>query len=226
MAILSWSNWLSTPDTSKSDAPRVSRAAQTTGPAADLSPPPEHVLSDIPKDGIPLADATVHGWLIPAHDPTPPNPCDRASLGPDAAILLMGTNAIASNGYGTFIPLEIKQCEAIVMDRTPEGVLFGMQLIDADDNRVVTIRNNEIEALNGENYHARQSQDRASIKIENKYNVELFYARFINKNVIRVRGLFGCDPHATVAIEDNQPIGGIFLSNNCFANSRVGMHIN
>ena len=138
----------------------------------------------------------------------------------------MGTNAIAANTYGKFVPLEIKQCEAIVMERTPEGVLFNTQLVDADDNRVVTIRNNEIDALNGENYRAHQSQDRASITVTNKKDTELFYARFINKNTIRVRGLFGCDPRATVIIEDNQSIGRLFLNNSCFANSRVGMRLN
>ena len=66
MGILSWSVWLSTPESSKSAAPTVSATAQTTNPVATPSPLAKHGPADIPLAGIPLADSTVHGWLVPA----------------------------------------------------------------------------------------------------------------------------------------------------------------
>ena len=122
-------------------------------------------------DEIPLGDRVVHGQLAPADEATPPNPCSGMPDSSNATILLMGNKAVGNTGFGTFIPLEIRGCPAIEMTRTPQGVLFSARLVDRDNNRVVTIIDNKIDALNGENYKARQSQDFSSFYVKNQSSI-------------------------------------------------------
>lgn len=165
----------------------------------------------------------------PAGDPTPPNGCDQLPPGlprPDFRVL-MGDTAIGTGGFGKFTALRIRNCDAVSMERTPNGISFDAQLIDSDDNKVVQISHNEIKALNGETYIARQSRDRATIMIATKGGTVLFYARFINKTTVRIRGLFGCGTGKTVLVKDDGRFPGVHMSNSCFETAgRVGIQIN
>lgn len=111
------------------------------------------------------------------------------------------------------------------METTRGGVLFSARLIDSDDNKVVTIKNNEIDVLNGETYVARQSSDKATISVKNKKGTELFYTRFINSHTIILRGFFGCDPETTVHIADGEAIPGFMFHDNCFQDANGGVEI-
>jgi hypothetical protein len=105
---------------------------------------------------IPLADQPVHGQLKPANDPTPPNGCGPQP--PDVFKVLIGDNAIGMSGYGKFTALQIGSCEAVSMERTPDGVYLNAQLVDTDENKVVQILRNKIDALNGGNLHCSTIQ--------------------------------------------------------------------
>jgi hypothetical protein len=176
---------------------------------------------------IPFADEEVQGELKPANDPTPPNGCDALPfpIPPDTIKILIGDNPAAMSGLGKTTALEIRSCEAASIERTPDGVFFNANLVDSDGNQVVRILRNKVDALNGETYTTRQSRDQGSLTVTNKIGNVLFYARYLNKETVRIRGFFGCGGHPPVKVADNQPIPGVLMSGGCSLNSRVLIHI-
>ena len=164
---------------------------------------------------IPVAGEAVYGELRPANDATPPNGCDGKPFAVNSVKVLIGDNAIGTPAFGEYSILGIGTCKAISFKLTTDGVLFNAQLYDRDDNRVIRIEHNKIDALSGEDYSVRQSIDKASVIVTNKRGVELFYARFMNKDTLRVRGFFGCVGQRQILVQDDQPIPGFFLSHSC-----------
>jgi hypothetical protein len=123
-----------------------------TSPApAPLAPAPattQSLRAQLPP--IPFSDDEVHGWLKPANYPTPPNGCD-GSIGEDAIKILIGDNGIARTGYGSIIALRIGVCDALSIERSPEGVFVDAELNDGSGSPPVRIKKNEIFAQNGGN---------------------------------------------------------------------------
>ena len=101
-------------------------------------------------------------------------------------MVLVGTNAVV--GRDSFTVVKIKQCPVLFIKNGPDGILINASLYDPDSNAVVSIKENKIEALNGERYRARQSQDEGSLTIKNAAGSELFYIRFLNRSTVRFRG--------------------------------------
>jgi hypothetical protein len=179
----------------------------------------------IPKP-IPFADEEVQGELKPANDPTPPNGCDALPVPPHTIKILIGDNAAAMSGLGKTTALEIGSCEAASIERTPDGIFFNANLVDSDGNQVVRILRNKVDALNGETYTTRQSRDQGSLKVTNKKNDVLFYARYLNKETVRIRGFFGCGGRSPVKVVDNQPIPGVVSFGGCCLNCKELFHMN
>jgi hypothetical protein len=175
--------------------------------------------------GIPFEDTEVRGALKPASEPTPPNGCDGRPISPDALKVLIGDNAITHDGFGTFTAIGIGTCNALSMERRPDGVFVNASLYDRENGAVVTIRDNKITALNGQNYSARQSGDESRVTIRNAKGVELFYVRFLNPTTVQFRGFLGCSGDAVVWVRENQPVPGFFMRNSCLANARTGIQI-
>jgi hypothetical protein len=178
----------------------------------------------ISRPSIPLQDNEVSGRLQAANDPTPPNGCDTSPIPGDAMKVLIGNNAVANMGFGKFTTLKIGNCEVLSLERTSQGVFVNADFFDGTDNPA-RIRNNEIVALNGENYTARQTRDLSTVIVKDKRGQELLYVRFINPNTVRVRGVFGCAGHRPVLVTDDQPIPGVFMSNSCFIGNGVAIAI-
>jgi hypothetical protein len=179
----------------------------------------------IPKP-IPFADEEVQGELKPANDPTPPNGCDALPMPPHTIKILIGDNAAAMSGLGKTTALEIGSCEAASIERTPVGVFFNANLVDSDGNQVVRILRNKVDALNGETYITRQSRDQGSLTVTNKKGDVLFYARYLNKETVRIRGFFGCGGRSPVKVVDDQPIPGVVSFGGCCFNCSAIFQMN
>jgi hypothetical protein len=179
------------------------------------------------EKSIPISDEPAYGALIAAADPTPPNACDSHAnrIPPDTIKVLLGDNVFGISNYGRYSILRIDDCEAVSLERTRNGIFFNAQLQDDDDNQVVRIVKNKIEALSGSNYHSAQSTDRASITVMNKNGIELFYARFLNPATIVVRGFLGCSHRQSIVAEDGMSVPGIFISKSCSINAGNGIQI-
>jgi hypothetical protein len=175
--------------------------------------------------GIPFEDGEVHGVLKSANEQTPANGCDGGPLSADALKILIGDNAIVHEGIGLVVPIGIRDCAPLSMERRPDGVFVNASLYDRENGAVVMIRDNRISALNGTNYTARQSRDESRLTIRNAKGTELFYVRFLNPSTIQFRGLLGCSANETVLVRENQPIPGVIMSGSCFSNARRAIQI-
>lgn len=202
-----------------------------TPPTVVIIPPPAPPVSTAPPrtfeggPGIPFEDTEVRGVLKPANAPTPSNGCDRIPLDPDALKILIGDNAVTHTGFGKFTAVRIKACDAIVMERRPDGVFVDASLFDTQGQAVVTIKDNRISALNGENYVARQASDESTIRVRNRAGTELFNVAFLNSTTIQVRGFFGCQGGQIIHVTDNGPIPGTIIRGMCSVNSRTAIQI-
>jgi hypothetical protein len=201
-------------------------SSETLSNQANSSPPSVAPNSNIPA--IPFEDTEVHGWLRPSNDPTPPNGCDNIPptiLTSDFIKVLIGNNALGKTGLGKVTAIEIGTCDVLSMERTSEGIFVNADLFDGTENPT-RIRKNEIFALNGENYSARKTRDFSTLTIKNNRGQELLYVRYINPSTLRARGTFSCTGHRPVVVKDDQPVPGIFMSNNCFMNAgKAAIHV-
>jgi hypothetical protein len=196
------------------------QTTQSTTPVPAANP----VVTDLPP--IPKTDSSVYGWLKPANYPTPPNGCDHMPVSSDRTKVLIGDNAIGFDGNRQTIILQIKECPALVIKKTDHGVLFDAHINDGAGISPVTIIDNAIVAQNGETYSAKQSEDESSIIVVNKKTGKvLLDAQFLNATTVSVRGQFGCLGGPSIAVKDDQPIPGVFMSGTCSMNSHIGIKV-
>jgi hypothetical protein len=169
------------------------------------------------KPPIPKTDSQVHGWLKPANHPTPPNACTGDAFADRAAKVLIGDNALTIPARGKMLVLEIKKCEALSMEMSPEGILLNATINDGSGIAPAQVVNNEVTAQDGETYYARESADESILTVKNSKGLVLLEAEFLNKSAVRIRGQFGCVGGPIVPITDGQPIPGMRITNSCMA---------
>jgi hypothetical protein len=174
-------------------------------------------------DAIPFSDQEVHGRLQPGNEPTPPNACS-GSPGAEPMKVLIGGNAFVKDGFGKLTALKVGTCEALSMERTPQGISVNADLYHQSGQFAARIRNNEITALNGETFTTRLTRDSNTLTVKDSRGVELLYVRYINPLTLRMRGIFGCPGHQPVPVNDNGIPGG-FMTGNCMANPVVAIKI-
>lgn len=174
---------------------------------------------------IPKTDTAYQGVLKPANHPTPPNGCDHLPLPLTATKIIIGDNATALTGNGRMTVLQIRECEALAVERTPDGVFLSAEVNDGSGIPPAKIVNNQIVAYNGEYYSSKQSADLSSIIVKNANNKILLAADFLNPNTIKIKGLFGCTGKRPVVVEDDHPIPGILMTGSCFANPHIAFSV-
>ena len=109
-----------------------------------------------------------------------------------------------------------------------DGIFVNASLYDQEKQRVVSIENNQITALHGENYTAQQSRDESRLTVKGKSGTELFYIRYLNPMTVQFRGFLGCMGGRIVHVEEGQPVPGYFMSRFCFgllSSQGVGIQI-
>jgi hypothetical protein len=230
IAILAWAYVTVTTKADDRAAPNVSQITNGAGSPA-ISGVTGNVTINMgtPKDeqtgSIPFEDAEVHGLLKPAKGPTPPNACDATPLPSGSMKILIGDNAFAWPGFGKFTAIQIGACQTISMERTPLGISVDADVYDELGRLIAQIRNNEIMALKGDNYSPKQFRDGSSLTIKDAHGQEVFNVLYINPSTVRVRGVFGCPGHKTIAVKDDQPVPGLFMHDSCLS-GRVAIRVN
>lgn len=175
-----------------------------------------------------IPEVEIMGSLYPGNGPTPPNGCDNAPIPPSPEGLLkvlIGNNAIGETGLGKFVALQVGTCPVLSLTRTADAIGLDAQLYDADGNLIATVTNDALSVLTGQNVTMSRKGDLSTLVVSDGSGKELLYVRFVNPTTVVARGVFGCPGHALVRVTDQQPVPGVFMSGDCFVNSKIGIEV-
>src|SRR6266545_4854182 len=102
-----------------------------------------------------LLEPELHGFLIPANDPSPVNPCQHV---PQGALSVYFGNSVA---FGTMFPASIINVageELLAMNKTEDGISISCKVFSRDSRVVAEIIDNEFH-INANNYFRKKRPD-------------------------------------------------------------------
>jgi hypothetical protein len=141
---------------------------------------------------IPLPETETHGWLIPGHEPTPANACDRVQQSMPAAALLVLFGGTAFWSSTDVIRVVVGDCTIVEIERTSKGILIVSDVFTEDGKLVAHIKKNEFHLVPGQMSYPERSQDRSTLTVYDIKGHEIFYVRYTNAHTVVVRGVFFC----------------------------------
>lgn len=163
------------------------------------------------------------GWLRPANDPTPHNPCDNPERPPanfplpkNYMTVIVGnyafgvTKQLIDKRNGTFAPFTACNTEPLTITLKDNEISINAALADLSGNSVGRIINNGYNVpRNGEILKPEHSGDLSTIWVHAKDGTEVLFVHFLNQHAIRIRGIFSCGQDRAVRVSNN----GIFAKN-------------
>lgn len=154
------------------------------------------------------------GWLLPASDPIPDNPCSKHIL-KDGVVLLYGSSA----SYTTTFPrtvLMFKHQRNLILERDKKGrVTITADIFGADGRIVASIDKNRFK-VNPNNYFDLES-DHSTLRVIDQQKREVLFVRYLNSHAIKVRALLYFPGHDhPLEITDKSISGyGPLVQGNC-----------
>jgi hypothetical protein len=108
---------------------------------------------------LPAPRTPMQGWLVPADEPTPPNPC--WSMPKDAMLILLGNSA----AWGTFFPqtiVKIRNERVLTMNEVDGRIALSGKFFSSDGKIVAELRDNRF-YVNPNNYFRVDRPDSHSL---------------------------------------------------------------
>ncbi len=164
----------------------------------------------------------MHGVLLPAHDPNPPNPC--GDIPADAMAVFYGNSAMYARGK-SFSLLEIGPTSLLTIDKDETGsAALTADIRSADGKIIARISRSEF-TVNPNNILSMKRPDRSSLIIDDQYGHTVLNVRYLNPKAIKVLGLFYYAPNQAFDIRDDRQVlgGGETFSRGCLGGG--GMRI-
>jgi|GEM_PF-5370129 len=94
-----------------------------------------------------------------------------------------------------------------------------------DGKIVAELKDNKF-YINPNNYFRQERPSDHILKVFDQQAQEVLNVEFINPQVIKLLGIFYLPNRAPIIIKDSmQILGGIQMSNNCFGENNVGIHL-
>lgn len=165
------------------------------------APPPTHMNDQQPNE------TTTSGLLVPADEPTPPNPCGL--IPGDAMLVILGNSA----SWGTAFPqtiIKIGNDKMLTMDEIAGRIAISGKFFSRDGKIVAELKDNEF-YINPNNYFRKKRPDTHSLVVYDQESTEVLNVRFINAHTIKFTGVIR-HPRATVVISETQ---GLFRNTIC-----------
>jgi hypothetical protein len=168
-------------------------------------------------------ETETHGWLIPSNDPTPPIACiDSLQPPPEALIFLLGGNVIWTL-QKNFSPVRIGDCTTLNVVKSDHGLLVSGDIFAEDGKLVAHVRNNEFKLASSEVSYTERTDDLSTLIVHDPAGQEVLYVRYMNPQMIDIRGRFYCHGLSVIVTPDRQVIEGTNSVNyNCLGRPRVG----
>jgi hypothetical protein len=164
------------------------------------------------------------GPLIPAGEPSPPLAC-RDKPGPDDLVMAFGTNRVIGRGRGPFSPIQATDCSTIKLVPRDGGLIVEAFGFDWNNDVAYGVRDNRLEKAFVSGLHARRP-DRSSFVLLDRFDQEVVYVRYLNRNAVRIRGRFLCGTNPQVVIHDAYTlIGGVRIGGVKFGQRPTRGHV-
>jgi hypothetical protein len=172
------------------------------------------------------SETETHGWIVPANDPSPPNPCEgwaRFPIPPKAIVVYLGSNSGWTTSGQTI--LQVHGRSLISYERNNKGeITFSGDIFDETGNLVAHIERGEFHLVQSAMSYDKRSEDRSTLAEYDRQGHEVLYLRFLNPRAILVRGIFRAPGLSQPLVIDNDkmilPIGAI-STRSCFGSARV-----
>ncbi|TAK10234.1 hypothetical protein EPO44_00285 [bacterium] len=169
-----------------------------------------------------------YGFLYPANDPTPPNPCGAS--GPETVLVLIGDNAFRLTGReGHFIAIRLQGKPLVWLERSSLGIHVSAEVTREDGRLAAKINANRF-VINPNNYFTMRRPDRHELSVYDKSSQVVLKARFLNEGTFRIEGRFFAPGYGSVIVENDAisarlPGGHIQARKACMSNVSVGLDL-
>jgi len=169
-----------------------------------------------------LPETELHGYLIPANDPSPQTPCKEQSP-PNAVTIFVGTNAAWITDTPVVV-LQVLEQNILTLYNTPDGLSVSAKVFSEDGKIVADIENNEFN-VNPNNYFKVKRPDRSSLLVYDQQARLVLNVRFLNTTNIKVSGIFDVPNQKPIIIDDEKINRPSNIAGNCFKKKSVVISI-
>jgi len=149
------------------------------------------------------------GWLKPAHDPTPDNPCTRRISAQGGLVVQLGTSIAGTITHFPQVILTVSGKPEITLNKNDKGeIALTTEIFDANEDVVVAIDENAY-TISDSAFQVQTSPDRSSLAVVIKHHRErVLDVKYLNDKMIRIWGHFRFPGLELTANEDGILIGG------------------
>jgi hypothetical protein len=131
--------------------------------------------------------ASLHGYLVPSNDPSPPSQCLKDAT---QFRIYIGSNIAYKFGNFPLPILSIDQKPMITLDKNDAGeAAVTVNIFDQRGAIVAEIVKNEF-TINRNNFFKIIRKDRSDLTVINQQNEEVLNVRYLNPSAIKFRGVF------------------------------------
>jgi hypothetical protein len=129
---------------------------------------------------------SLHGWLLPANDALPSNPCSHV---PDDALLVYMGFATSFTTRFPHTIIEVDNKPRLVIDRNPDNSLaISIDIFGGDGRIIAAIEKNQF-TINEHNYFKITRTDRSSLLVVDEQKEEVLNVRYLNSRAIWINGI-------------------------------------
>lgn len=171
-------------------------------------------------------ETELHGLLIPADEPSPPNPCDRPDfpLPPSAVSMFLGNVVAWTTGLQMTV-IQVREWELLSIKKTPQGLAISAKVFSTDGKIVADIEDNEFQ-VNHLNYFKVKRPDRSTFIIYDQQGRAVLNVRYLNPQAIKVSGIFQAPQSIPIVIDERLRLRQFDkLTTMCLGNNRIGLFI-
>jgi hypothetical protein len=155
------------------------------------------------------------GPLVAAGEPSPPPGC-LEEPGPNDLVMAFGTDRVLGKGPGPFAPLVVDDCVVLSLGRKGGGLMIRAFGYDFNNDIAFRAMDNVYEPAMALQLRSFRP-DRSTFVLLDRFDKEVLYVRYLNRNAVRIRGRFLCGEAPQAIIHDDTilvggvRIGGAFL---------------
>lgn len=164
------------------------------------------------------------GPLLPADEPSPPMTCAQKSDANDLTIAF-GSNRVIAKGQGPFVPLGMGECNGPVIIRAGRGLMVDARGYDWNNDIAWQVRGNALDFNGVPGLRARRP-DAHSLVLLDRFDHEVLYVRYLNRNAVKLRGRFLCAEQPQVVFDDARVwVGGVRIGGVMFGQHPTRGHV-